>query len=483
MACNVQVLPHKVNLRVLKGTNLLEALRGAGLFIDAPCGGRGTCGKCTVIIREQQRLACDYFVEDDIAVTLPHDHEARILTTGWMPERAADPLRNGYLVAVDIGTTTVVCVLMDCAGQELAVRSMTNPQVPWGADVISRIQAAQRGQREALTEAVCHGIQRLIRECCAAAGITMDAVGVISIVGNSCMQQLFLGMDVNNLAGAPFDPAITRTEIAAARDYLPDCANAKLLILPDIAGFVGADTLGCILAAELHEAADTVLMVDIGTNGELVLAHNGTLTACSTAAGPALEGGNISCGMRAASGAVDRVWSGGCRVIEGGEARGVCGSGLIDTAAVMLNEGIMNFRGRILTPDHTYQITEGVILTQDDIRQLQMAKGAIAAGIQLLAEQRGLSLGQIDRVILAGAFGSFLDASNACRIGLLPQELENKITAAGNLALGGAKALAMDKKLLPLAQEILEKTVAVELSKLPEFSMAFAENMLFPNDK
>lgn len=480
MTCHVFVLPQQTHLRVPKGTNLLEALRGAGIFVDAPCGGRGTCGKCKVTVDGVERLSCCYTVEADLTVELPQTENTTILTGGWTKQITADPIQSGYLVAIDIGTTTVVCQLMDGAGQELAVATMTNTQIPWGADVISRIQHAQRGQGSALTETIRQGLASLIDQCCGAANVVPEEIGVISVVGNSCMQQLFLGMDVDNLAGTPFAPKITQTQIVGAGAYLPACSKAKLLILPDIAGFVGADTLGCILAAGLHEAEDTVLMVDIGTNGELALAHKGKLAACSTAAGPALEGGNISCGMRASTGAIDRVWGGGCRVIGNGEARGLCGSGLVDAAAVMLKTGIMNFRGRILTPDHTYAITEGVRLTQDDIRQLQMAKGAIAAGIELLADHLGLAMEEIDRVILAGAFGSYLNISNACRIGLLPEVLENKITAAGNIALSGARALAMDKKLLAQAQQIAEETTAVELSQLQDFAFAFAENMLFP---
>ncbi len=479
MDCTVKIDPQGKQLCVPAKTNLLDALRMGGFPVAAPCGGKGTCGKCRVTVDGVLTQACSYTIDHDITVNLPAAGNDKILMSGTMEKWTADPAAPGNLVAVDIGTTTVVCSLMDSTGRELAVKSMANPQSAWGADVISRIQHGQKGQGSALTEAIRQGLQELLRQCCAAAETTPEDIGLISIVGNSCMQQLFFGMEVANLAAAPFAPAIRKAEMVPALPCFSCCPKAKMLILPDIAGFVGADTLGCILAAGLHDTKDTVLLVDIGTNGELVLAHEGKLSACSTAAGPALEGGNISCGMRAASGAIDRVWSDGFHVIDGGAAKGICGSGLVDAAAMMLEEEIINFRGRIQTPDHTYCIAQGVTLNQDDIRQLQMAKGAIAAGIRLLAEHRGLSLDQIDRVILAGAFGSFLDIANACRIGLIPAELESKIVAAGNIALSGARALAMDKKLLPLAQNIVENTEAVELAALPEFAMTFAENMLF----
>ena len=479
MDCTVKIYPQGKQLRVPAKTNLLDALRSGGFSVAAPCGGKGTCGKCRVTVDGVLTQACNYTIDHDITVILHAAGNDKILMSGTMEHRNSDPAAPGNLVAVDIGTTTVVCSLMDSSGKELAVKSMANPQSAWGADVISRIQHAQKGHGSALTKVIRSGLQELLQECCAAAETAPEDIGVISIVGNSCMQQLFLGMEVANLAAAPFAPAIRKAEMVPALPYFPGCPKAKMLILPDIAGFVGADTLACILAAGLQETKDTVLLVDIGTNGELVLAHDGKLSACSTAAGPALEGGNISCGMRASSGAIDRVWAGGYSVIDGGEANGICGSGLVDSAAMMLEEEIINFRGRIQTSDHTYRVAQGVTLTQDDIRQLQMAKGAIAAGIQLLTEHRGLSLDQIDRVILAGAFGSFLNITNACRIGLLPSELQSRIVAAGNIALSGARALAMDKKLLPLAQAIAENTEAVELAALPEFAMTFAENMLF----
>lgn len=476
----VTVLPRQIQLHIPHGTKLLQALRDAGYGMDAPCGGNGTCGKCLVDVNGRQVRACCYTVESDITVTLPQKANDTILSEGFLAMPDPDPITPGYLVAIDIGTTTLVCVLMDDHGRELAVSSGENPQRLWGADVISRIRHAVKGQLEALSNALRIAIQALLRQCCMLSAVSPEEIGVISLVGNSCMQQLFLGMDVTNLAGVPFAPAITQVDAVDAAKYLPDCTRAKLLIVPDMAGFVGADTMGCILAAKLYETTDTVLLVDIGTNGELALCHQGRLAVCSTAAGPALEGGNISCGMRAAAGAIDRVYPGGHHVIGEASATGICGSGLVDATAMLLDAGMLNARGRILTPDHSYPLTELVTLTQEDIRQLQMAKGAIAAGIRLLAEYMRISMDEIDSVILAGAFGSFLDVKNACRIGLLPPELESKVTAAGNIALSGAKALALDKKLLPLTQQIAQTAESVELAQLPRFQKTFAQSMLFP---
>lgn len=256
-----------------------------------------------------------------------------------------------------------------------------------------------------------------------------------------------------------------------------------MLIVPDIAGFVGADTLGCLLATGLYEKEALTLLVDIGTNGEMVLGNRDRMIACSTAAGPALEGANIRFGMRAAAGAIDHVWlekgKMACSVIGGGTAKGICGSGIIDAIAMGLKLGLINQRGRILTEDRILRLTDTVYLTQEDIRQVQQAKGAICAGARLLAEQLGVALCEIQKVQLAGAFGSFLNPENACRIGLLPEELRNRIEAVGNAALSGAKKLACDQKMLPLTQKLTEKIRFLELASLSDFSRTFALSMRF----
>lgn len=461
------------------GDNLLAILRNSGLTPDAPCGGNGTCKKCRVLVDGKEVLACQYKVHSDIQVELPRKVKAEVLTAGAKASVAVNPIKAGYLAAFDIGTTTVVCFLLSPDGEEIAVESMLNPQQPYGADVVSRIQRAIKGDREALTDAIRKGMRELLQRCCERAQITAKKICVVSVVANPCMQQLFMGMEVNNLATVPFIPVITKAKVVSAEEYLPDCKNAALLIVPDISGYVGADTMGCVIATRMYQAKDTVLMVDIGTNGEMVLSHGGRMVACSTAAGPALEGANIQFGMRGCLGAIDHVTEEGCTVIGGVEAVGICGSGLIDAVAVMLNKGILNKRGRVLTEDHNYFLTDKVYLTQEDIRQVQMAKGAIAAGIQLMTEYFGMTVSDIDRVILAGAFGSFMNPASACRIGLLPEVLQGKIRAVGNIAGSGSKMLAVNKEQLELTQTLVEKTEFLELASLPNFQRTFAKSMTF----
>lgn len=473
----ITVLPEGRILSTASGTVLLDVLRDAGLGVDAPCGGQGTCGKCTAIVDGVERRTCGCSVDRDMTVVLPQPEKMRILEQGAAP--SVESTGTGYAAAFDIGTTTVVCALLDAAGNTVAVQSTANPQAAYGADVVSRIAAAIRGQGSAMTAVIRKAMSELLDACCDATELDPGKIETIGVVGNPCMQQLFLGIPVNNLAAVPFAPAITKAERVPAGEYLPLCPNARLLTVPDIGGFVGADTMGCILASRLWEAEDTVLLVDIGTNGEMVLAHRGRMVACSTAAGPALEGANISCGMRAAAGAIDHVTVDGIHVISGGEAKGICGSGLIDAVAVMLEKGVLNRRGRVLTENHNYELADGVYLTQEDIRQVQLAKGAIAAGIERMAAHLWITLEDIDRCILAGAFGSYLNPDSACRIGLIPEQLRGQITAAGNLALEGAKLLSADETRLTLAQQLTERVEYLELASQPGFQRSFAQNMFF----
>ena len=328
----------------------------------------------------------------------------------------------------------------------------------------------------------------LVGTLCETAGHSPADIGVVSIVGNPAMQQLFLGVDPKNLAAVPFDPVLTETKLLSAKNYLPSCGNATLLVVPDIAGYVGADTVGAVLATKLDSADDNVLLVDIGTNGEMVLRANGRMAACSTAAGPALEGAKITFGMRGAPGAIDKVWleNGEIRfhVIGDVEPAGLCGSGLIDAVASFLDLDLINKRGRIQSTKETngqrvLYLNDDIYLTQNDIHEVMLAKGAIAAGVELLAKTLGIEVSDIDRVLLAGAFGSFLNADNACRIGLLPAGLEGKATAVGNAAGVGACRMALSRSEFERTDELLKQIEFVELANLPEFMGSFARHMGF----
>lgn len=480
----LQILPNNIHITAMQNTKLMDVLQEHGIYLDAPCGGNGKCGKCKVLINGAKALACETVIDRDMTVTIPVKSGLHVLQSGISIQQQMDPLKEGYLLAFDIGTTSVVCFLLDGQnGAELAKSSILNPQTAFGADVISRIQAALRGELVQETKVIRDGMTSLIKQVCEAANVDPAQIGVVSVVGNPAMQQLFLGISPENLAGVPFTPVLTGAKVIPCNSILPVCTNAGLLVIPDISGYIGADTMGCVLSTELYKKDEVTLMVDIGTNGEMVLGNKHRMIACSTAAGPALEGANIQFGMRGTEGAIDHVWLDNGKVkysvIGGGTALGICGSGLIDAIAVGLDMGLLNKRGRIQNDDHIFQLTETIYLTQDDIRQVQLAKGAIYAGIFLMAKQLGFKIGDIRKVQLAGAFGNYLNPLSACRIGLLPEELSERIEPVGNAAGSGAKMLACDRKLLPLTQELTNIIEFLELASLPEFSRTFAKAMNF----
>lgn len=476
-------------IEALDGQTLLEALRAAGCAPEAPCGGKGMCGKCRVSVNGEDRLACQTVVNGSLTVCLPERaQQERILTGGC--ERTdtapAEPVKTGLLLAFDIGTTTIAGYLMDETGAELAAGSRLNPQASFGADVITRIQLALKGEQEALTRCVREALADLTRELLKATERQEDALGTICVVGNPCMQQLFLGISPKNLAGIPFAPLLTQAQVSRAGDVVSFWGEAALLTVPDISGYVGADTIGCVIATEMSCGEQITLMVDIGTSGEMVMGNRECMVACSTAAGPALEGANIRFGMLAADGAIDHVTVENgeirCHVLGGGEARGICGSGLIDALAALKQLGLVNRRGRLQTQeqfeeDLAVRLSAEVWLTQNDVRQVQLAKGAIAAGIGLMARHLGIEVGQIDRLLLAGAFGSFIRVQSACRIGLLPPELLERAQAVGNAAGSGAKCVARSRRAFAYTQELVRRIEFLELASLPDFQHEFACGM------
>ena len=480
----ITVLPTDILLTAPSGSNLLTLLRDHNLAPDAPCGGNGKCGKCIVLIDEEPHLACHTAIHRDMTVTISHGQELQVLQSGISAASSVSN-GNGFSIAFDIGTTTVVCYLLDNqSGREVAVSGMANPQRSFGADVISRLQSAAGCGFDQQCALIRQAMTKLILHVCEDAHISSEEIRTVSVVGNPAMQQIFLDIPIDNLVSIPFAPVLTEAKRIPCQTVLPICPHAELLIVPDISGYVGADTLGCVLSTFLYQSEKPVLMVDIGTNGEMVLGSKERMIACSTAAGPALEGANIHFGMGAAAGAIDHVWLEGGEirysVIGGGEATGICGSGLIDAVATALELGLLNRRGRILCESRILPITGQIYLTQDDIRQVQLAKGAVCAGIRLMMQHLQLQPKDISKVQLAGAFGSFLNPSSACRIGLLPAEFEDRIEAVGNTAGSGAKMLCLRPDLLPLTQELVNRIEFLELASLSAFPKTFAKAMEFP---
>ena len=400
------------------------------------------------------------------------------------------------LVAFDIGTTTIAGYLLDGEdGRTLAVESRMNPQAQYGADVIMRANYALEHGTDVLSQCIREAVNEMLGVLAGAAGISRNDIFQVCIVGNTCMHHLFLGISPASLVHAPYTPAVSERLVLNAGDYGLDVQRkAELIMLPDIAGYVGADTCGCLLTLRQDLKDEISLMIDIGTNGEMVLGNKERLVTCSTAAGPAFEGAKIECGMRGAAGAVDHVkfedgkWS--YTTVGDKPAVGLCGSGLIDLVAGLLDAGMLDENGVlssgqekpgvfVLVPKEQAGTEKGVYITQKDIGEVQLAKAAIAAGIQMLEKQLGIMEDQIDSVYIAGAFGNYMDPVSAGRIGLFPETLVRKVKPVGNAAGEGAKiALVNEREMLEM-DELVRKIDFVELAASADFQDYFIDELGF----
>ena len=478
------------NGRTLKaegGEKLLSVLQKWGLAPDAPCGGRGTCGKCKVTVNGEEVLACHTEITSDMTVILPEKEKTDILTESIAVQAAADGVAP-YIAAFDIGTTTVVCYLMDGkTGQQLQQASCVNPQSQYGADVISRIEYAMNTDAKTLADCIRKTLDQLLQEVSAKQGIQPESIGIVSIVGNTAMHHLLLGIDPKPLTVPPYMPNVSHALEMPGKDLLTACPDAQVRILPNIAGFVGADTVGCLVATRFDQVEELTLMIDIGTNGEMVLGNKERRIACSTAAGPAFEGAKIQCGMRGATGAVDHVWmeNGNLTwsVIGGGEAVGLCGSGLLDLVSCLLANEDISESGRMTCGDKLVLEGTEVFLSQKDVREVQLAKAAIRAGIELMCVKLGVVPADIQKVYLAGAFGNYMDPAAACAIGMIPPVLQERIQPIGNAAGAGAKLCAMRREEFAYSSKLAENTEFLELASMEEFNDCYVDCLLFEEEE
>lgn len=421
-------------------------------------------------------------------------------------------------VAFDIGTTTIVGTLIDfSSGADMAVASAVNPQTSYGDDVLSRIKKCRDDPDglEILHGAVLKTVNTIIGELVEEGEIGAGDICEAVFAGNTTMQQIFSGITPSALGELPFMPAFTDSLTLRATDVdLAIHPAASVHVFPQIGGFVGGDTVAGIVATRLDQCEKPALLIDVGTNGELVLAHEGKLTATSVAAGPAFEGARIVTGMRATSGAIEKVVVDGdvrVNVIGNAKAAGICGTGLVDAAAALLRLGVLDPTGRILPEDewpssvpdpiraralsrdgenhfvlvHPDESASGepLCLYQKDIRELQLANAAIRAGTNILLKDAGLEADSLGSVLLAGAFGNFIRRRNALRMGMLPQIAHSLIRFVGNTASFGAKKVLLSVAEKDYADRITRETEHIDLSRSPDFQMEFAEAMLFPESE
>jgi len=513
--------PDGKQISIHRGATLIEAAGQAGIILNTICGGKGTCKKCTVILTEesQEVLACQYRIESDLTVTIPVESrffEQKILKHGieakidlrpdvFRKYAGADSAKRILGMAVDIGTTTVVAKLLDMAQAEtIATAAALNPQIRFGDDIISRITygSADEGL-EQLHKTIIDCINDLLNELCTEAKIEPTDIYEICIVGNTTMNHIFLNLPIAQLGHAPYEASsLDAHDLAPETLGLNMNPQGNIHTVENIAGFVGADTIAVGLAVDIASAEEMTLAVDIGTNGEIILGTKDRLYAASCAAGPALEGARIAQGGRAADGAIEAVVINGddidIDVIGEVPARSICGSGLIDAVAVMLELGVIDKTGRFAEPDNlppavaariteangqpAFTLAEGnapVILTQRDIRETQLAKAAIRAGIKLLQKKLGVEDDDIRHIYLAGAFGNYISPANAKRLSLLPDIPLERIQSIGNAAAIGAQMALISSQSRKAAAELARQIQYVEIAHEPEFQDVYADCMFF----
>lgn len=441
---------------------LWEALDKMGFAVGRPCGGRGVCGNCEVIANGEPVRSCITWLEEDTVVEDLSAETEMQMPPGAVTITGQEGLaKEGYGLAVDIGTTTIAGYLYKFPEGELVKEvGMVNPQVKYGADVVTRMEYALKGGGENLRECLVEQIKKL------AEGFSIEKT---VICGNTVMLHFLTGKSVAGMACAPYVPETLFGEWQE-NAYLPGCVSA----------FVGADVVCAVLYSEMWKQKVS-LLVDIGTNGEMVLYKEGRYICCSAAAGPALEGAEISMGMSAEPGAIDKVYMENGRVkyttVGGARPQGICGSGLLDAIAVMLQLGVLDDTGYLEEP---YELGDsGVNITPEDVRQVQLAKGAIRAGMETLLQESGCRYAQVERFYIAGGFGSYLDKENAATVGLIPRELLEKTVVLGNGAGKGACLLLQSRAHLEKAREITENAATLSLADSAYFGEKYVEHMMF----
>lgn len=492
----------RFSFRAEEGAVLLDLLRENKIPVSSPCGGRGLCGKCNVeIVGVGEVKACTYHVQDHLEVVVPTLPGMQILQDSYWPDwlSAAHPEdqdsgAGGYGVAVDIGTTTVVVFLEDLAKRKnTGVRSFVNPQQAYGADVISRIQYCRENENgvEKLQELVVQGIKSRILELCGEAGVAPDAVKEMSVVGNTTMLHIFKGVNPAPLAEYPFTPVFTEMVEMVGMKGMEEFQGIRITLLPSVSAYVGADIVAGIAALDWPEGDEQVLFLDIGTNGEMARIDRNGILVCATAAGPAFEGAKISCGTGGVAGAVFKMDSNGFQTINDQSPVGLCGSGLLDAVVLMLDRGVVDTSGYleddyVLIPENRKGVHPAISLTPQDIREVQLAKGAIAAGIEVLLKKSAITLNSsifsdhsttLPVLYLAGGFGYALDPDSAGRIGLIPEALSERVIRVGNTAALGARLYLHEPVYRERLNRIVQQAEYIELSGDMEFNELFVQRM------
>jgi uncharacterized 2Fe-2S/4Fe-4S cluster protein (DUF4445 family) len=516
--------PRETVITASAGGRLVDVLREQGIILFSVCGGRGICKKCLVSVEKQGLvLACKYMLEHDIDVTIPlpaaggtrilesdggavkkvdGDNGVTIASVGARVtvcfngriiaeyENASGKTPVPYGAAIDIGTTTVVVYLEDLAAvRTVAIESFVNPQAFAGSDVVSRIHFVMEHETglAQLQQSIVASLNRAIEKACAAAAgkIVPREIYKLTAAGNPAMLHLLLAVDPSPIARAPYVPVFTEAKTRNAAELgLAASPGAVVTTLPSVSGYVGADVVAGIASTPMTEAEAFSLYIDIGTNGEMALGNRDSIFCCSSAAGPAFEGARISCGVGGVEGAICSYENGVYSTIGGHPPVGICGSGIVDIVAWFLDRGIIG-AGGFMESDVCIErrgntaTGRDIILTPVDVREVQLAKAAIASGIKILMKEADVEISKIEKVYLAGAFGNFMNVANAARIGMIPPDLAPKVVCIGNAAGTGARLALRSRGFERSLKKIVDISKYIELSGRSDFNETFVEEMGF----
>ena len=480
--CKIMILPDGRFESFPEGTILLNALNSMGIALASPCGGKGICGKCSVEISGETNLACRTNVTDDISINLIIDNN--VINSSFTKTTSA------VSCAIDIGTTTIEISLLDLySKKQTAYASIMNPQRRYGYDVISTIAAARDPQvRKNMTSSLRASIAHTINSLLSKTGASK--VHEIYVSGNTTMSYLFAGLDLSPLAGYPYAlPQQVFEPIDASSAGFDITGNTKIFILPVISAFIGGDIAGAIVLTESMDISDNIFFVDIGTNGEMFLkTGSGDILALSCAMGPALEGMNISMGMTASAGAVVHVNIKDNAletvVMNNDTAKGFAGTGIIDLVAIMLKNQIIHesgaFNADINTPFSNaalsaegLKLNNGLILTQKDIRAIQLAKGACRSGAAILLKEAGFATEDIKFSVIAGSLGNNLNTGNFATLGFLPPFTNAQSMNLGNTSLATAEKCCLDPKFYDRILEVCKNVKVIDAANHPYFTDCF----------
>ncbi|MDU5223992.1 ferredoxin [Finegoldia magna] len=525
MKIRINNLNRTIELEDDKSYNLMNALLENDIYIDNSCNGKLTCGKCKIkvvegnvneitdtekrLLKKEEiengiRLSCAVTMSGDVVVeTLSENSSIDVLDSGDMPEFEKQ-YRDGYGICVDIGTTTVCMNLVDLkTGDIIAKNSALNAQTKYGLDVLTRITFEFENENAAkiLQHSIVSSMNKLIDKMIVESKIDRKDIKEVDIAANTTMIHMLLGVDARSLGKFPYKPVFTEAKSVMCEDIGLNL-DAKLYTLPNVSAYIGADIVAGAYVTDMRNRENT-LFIDIGTNGEIVLKTNDKLYCCSCAAGPALEGMNIKCGMRAEQGAIEDVLIDGSNVklqtIGDKPAKGICGSGILAVISEIVRNKIVNKRGRIIDPNSVddfrkdlvrivdnkreVMMTDELVITQSDIRQVQLAKGAILSGFIKLLDEEGLDISDLNECIVAGQFGSHLKPSSIVGVGILPYEIESKISYVGNSSLIGAYMCLMNDKIKEEMSVLAEDMNYIELSMTKDYEKIFAKAMEFPKER